>query len=259
MSCNTPLDGPERSGSGEDCSEQPLEGGEGVGERQGSAGGCCARHLERKCCSGTPDRPSSLQDGRVERSDRGRVADLTVITPTIEGREDQLLECVESVQGQTVRAFHLIGLDQNRAGPAHVRNALVEQVDTTWVLFLDDDDVLDPDYIETVLPHFDQSDLVYTWCRKNFEYETDLPFDAKALRKRNVIPVTVCLRVDAFRAAGGFSDEVAHEDWSLWLKLLDMNATFTCVPEHKWEYRRSDTGRNAENNRKLAQGKLREV
>lgn len=200
------------------------------------------------------DRHSSVPHGDSRPS-----ADLTVITPTIDGREELLADCIASVLDQTVFVQHLIGLDVDKEGPAVARNRLVDQVETDWVLFLDDDDVIDPDFIETVQPHFKTSDLVYTWCRKNFDYPTDLPFDGPALRERNVIPVTVCLRVDAFRAVGGFSPDVAHEDWSLWLKLLDIGARFTCVPEHKWEYRRSDEGRNAENNRKLAQGKLKEV
>lgn len=166
---------------------------------------------------------------------------------------------MQSVLDQTVPVMHLVGLDVEREGPAVVRNRLVEQVETDWVLFLDDDDLIDADYVETVLPHFASSDVVYTWCRKNFDYPTDLPFDGPALRQRNVIPVTVCLRVDAFKAVGGFSSDVAHEDWSLWLKLLDIDARFTCIEEQKWEYRRSDDGRNAENNHKLAQGKLKEV
>jgi glycosyltransferase involved in cell wall biosynthesis len=207
-----------------------------------------------------PGQPDADESDRLSATSHGAVgAPLTVITPTIPGREGQLGYCVESVEEQTIPVKHLVGLDLDREGPAVIRNRLVEKADTPWVLFLDDDDVIDPDYVETVLPHFETSDLVYTWCRKNFEYPTDLPFDGPALRQRNVIPVTVCLRVDAFRAAGGFSSDVAHEDWSLWLKLLDIGARFTCVPEHKWEYRRSDDGRNAENNRKLAQGKLREV
>lgn len=229
--------------------------GEAVGRTGEGARGATFRHQgydARQPDADESDRHSSDAHGAIG-------APLTVITPTIPGRESQLGECVESVEEQTIPVQHLIGIDVDREGPAVIRNRLVEKATTPWVLFLDDDDVIDPDYVETVLPHFETSDLVYTWCRKNFEYPTDLPFDGEALRQRNVIPVTVCLRVDAFMAAGGFSSEVAHEDWSLWLKLLDINARFTCVPEQKWEYRRSDDGRNAENNRKLAQGKMREV
>lgn len=130
-------------------------------------------------------------------------------------------------------------------------------VDATWVLFLDDDDILYPDYIEKVLPHLDDSDVVYTWCDKNFDYNTDIPFDGPALRERNVIPVTACVRVELLNAVGGFPTDVAYEDWALWLKLLDVDARFTCIPERKWSYRRQADGRDADNRKNLAQGKIK--
>lgn len=184
--------------------------------------------------------------------------DLTVITPTIIGREVALQECRASVDAQTFPVTqHLIGLDEKRRGPAHVRNHLLDIADTTWALFLDDDDIIYPDYVETVLPYFDESDVVYTWCDKNFDYNTDVPFDGPALYERNVIPVTACVRIDAIREVGGFPVDVAYEDWALWLRLLDIDARFTCVEERKWSYRRGDDGRDAENNERLRRGEIR--
>lgn len=187
-----------------------------------------------------------------------RAADLTVITPTIVGREGALEECRDSVSAQTVPVeAHRVGLDKLRRGPGHVRNHLLSLTTTTWALFLDDDDILYPDYVETVLPHFEDSDVVYTWCDKNFDYNTDIPFDGPALHERNVIPVTACVRVDAVREVGGFPTDVAYEDWALWLKLIDNGARFTCVEERKWSYRRADDGRDAENNERLARGEIK--
>lgn len=45
-------------------------------------------------------------------------------------------------------SIHLTRLDSNR-GPGHARNAGLMQSRGDWILFMDDDDVLSPDYIET--------------------------------------------------------------------------------------------------------------
>lgn len=205
-------------------------------------------------CGSTPED----EDGSSSHGRSVNQADLTVITPTILGREDALEECKRSVQAQTVPVTqHRVGLDELRVGPGHVRNHLLGDVETEWCLFLDDDDVLYSDYVATVAPHFHDSDVVYTWCDKNFDYNTDIPFDGPALYERNVIPVTACVRVDAIRGVGGFPTDVAYEDWALWLKLLDNGARFTCIEERKWSYRRADDGRDAENNERLARGEIK--
>lgn len=182
---------------------------------------------------------------------------ITVITPTIPGREEFLEDCVRSVQAQTVPVQHLIGLDADFEGPAKMRNELVSQATTEYVLFLDDDDLLDIDYVEHVTPFLDEYDVVYTWCRKNFDYPTSLPFDGPALRERNVIPVTACVRRSSFTGVGGFPDDVAYEDWALWLNLLDAGASFYCTETVMWTYIRSDDGRDAKNRGEIASGRLK--
>lgn len=150
-------------------------------------------------------------------------------------------------------------LDAERIGLANMRNKLVDQVTTTWYLALDDDDVIYPTYVERVLPHFADADIVYTWCDKNFDYPTDLPFDGEALRQRNVIPATACIRTELLKEVGGYPTGVAHEDWGLWLKMLDVDARFVCVPERLWSYRRHDDGLHARVSQQVARGEIRRV
>lgn len=168
--------------------------------------------------------------------------EITVITPTILGRETFLLECIESVENQTHPVKrHSVLLDSTKQGPSVARNALLETVETNWVLFLDDDDLLDEDFVENCYPHLDDNDVVYTWCRKNFDYPLDIAFDADELRRRNIIPVTTLVRTELLRRVGGFGPG-PYEDWHLWLKLLDRGAKFHCTCETKWSYRRSMDG-----------------
>lgn len=171
---------------------------------------------------------------------------ITVITPTLPDRTEKLAECKESVKNQTVPFHdHLVLVDEEREGPAVTRNKLIEQVETEWVQFLDDDDVLYPEYNETIQPYLDDFDFVYTWCDREFLGLPDMDFNPDMLRIGNTIPVTVCTRTEMVREVGGFPTEGIYEDWQLWIKLFDAGARFKTVRKRMWHYRRTDEGQNA--------------
>ena len=92
---------------------------------------------------------------------------ISFITPSIEGRETQLTEAVESVQRQTAPVeHHLVYLDAERRGPAHARNVLLRHVRTPLVAFLDDDDLVDPDHVERLVAALGPSDdVAWSYCR----------------------------------------------------------------------------------------------
>lgn len=168
---------------------------------------------------------------------------ITVVTPTVPGREDLLTECRASVA--RLGLPHLVGLDEYREGPAVVRNRLLERVDTEWVLFLDDDDLLLPHYVSTVQRHLADADVVYTnWYLTGAVDPQPLDrFDPDLLQQRNFIPVTACVRTSALRAVGGFPVDARYEDHALWLALLDAGYRFEHVPVVAWRYRRRSGSR----------------
>jgi hypothetical protein len=185
---------------------------------------------------------------------------LTVVTPTIEGREKFLQQNRKTVEAQTVGALpHLVMLDENRDGPSAIRNRLVEEVETPWVLFLDDDDWLEYDYYETVEPFLtDDYDVVYTWCKRlGFKDNLDVEFDPERLKQGNFIPVTACVRVERFHEVGGFPEGVAYEDWALWVNTLKAGGKFHVIKEKKWTYRRHGGSRTHENQHKVASGQVK--
>jgi glycosyltransferase involved in cell wall biosynthesis len=177
--------------------------------------------------------------------------DITVVTPTIDGREDALLECISSVENQTIPpAEHIIKIDSLRSGPSNIRNEIAREAKTEWLLFLDDDDVLYQDYLEHVSQFMtEQNDVIYTWCHKNFDYPTNVEFDPEELKSRNFIPVTAVVRKSRFLSVGGFPSG-PYEDWKLWLRLLEDGASFYCTKEEKWSYRRSDDGQWSKDSRR---------
>lgn len=66
----------------------------------------------------------------------------TFVIPSI--RRDTVQRAIDSV-GDTP---YLVGYDDLHEGEAVIRNRLIEQVETPWVSFLDDDDTITADYVK---------------------------------------------------------------------------------------------------------------
>lgn len=167
--------------------------------------------------------------------------DVTVLTPTVHEREALLEECKASVAAQTRPAHHVIGLDWQRRGPAEVRNGLLASVSTPWTVFLDDDDVLDPPFVQTLLAASDGFDVVVPWCRFSgreipAKFHNPRWFDREALRRHGCFPITCLVRTEAVLAVGGFPDG-RYEDWLLWNAMADNGSVFRVVPTFTWVYR----------------------
>jgi glycosyltransferase involved in cell wall biosynthesis len=125
-----------------------------------------------------------------------------------------------------------------RKGVSAARNAGLEQVETPWVAFLDDDDVWAPDHLARLLRAVARSpgggdgvDLaaagnLVTDLRRRVLHVQRSPV-APELREhllvRNVLgtPSRVLLRADAVRRAGGFDGAFSVlADWDLWLRVV---------------------------------------
>ena len=170
---------------------------------------------------------------------------ITVVIPTIEGREKELKRALDSVHAQTFCVDRrMVMHDVDRRGAAWNRNRALQQVDTEWVAFLDDDDEFKPDHLKVCARYAALTgvDVVYP----GYEAVGDDPincfglaFDPVLLKRRNYIPVTVLARTDAVRAAGGFQEHPDEngdpcEDWGLWLAMLERGYTFGHVPQRTW-------------------------
>lgn len=161
-------------------------------------------------------------------------------------RESLLRECCESVCAQVHTDYvHLVGTDHDGEGPAAVRNRLARDAsEASFLVPLDDDDLVDPNFLSTLASHLEGADVIYSWCRVE-DFVPGLPawtpnrlFRAEALLRFNFIPVTACISRDLWDAVGGMDEGVQVEDWLFWKKCLAEGARFRLVPEVLWTYRR---------------------
>jgi hypothetical protein len=175
------------------------------------------------------------------------VIDLTLVTPTIPERSDLLAQLGDAVAAQTVPpACWSVLTDHAHEGPVALRNRMVDVAETTWVHPIDDDDLIDPDHLETLAQHLtDDVDIVYSWCRVE---SADLAPEAfcapldhalTSLRHQNFIPNAAAIRRDVWLDLGGQREGAWAEDWDMWLRARHAGARFHCIERTTWTYRLS--------------------
>jgi glycosyltransferase involved in cell wall biosynthesis len=206
----------------------------------------------------------------VNRSRLVRASDVTVVIPTIPGREDLLARAVRSVDSQRPHrpGDIIIEVDTARTGAAATRNRAVDRVTTDWIAWLDDDDELLPNHLRVLCGGASRTgaDMIYSyaefiggrdplgcWHRGTLVPEPiNVPFDDEARaairRDGNHIPITYLVRTELVRQVGGFPEggsdptvTVKHsgdcEDYLLILRMLDAGARFHHVTGVRtWRY-----------------------
>lgn len=174
-----------------------------------------------------------------------------------------LTRAVTSVDKQTHLVDKLVVMtDYDHEGVSVVRNRAWQALDTDYVFFLDDDDVLYENHVEKIMARLtapDEPDLVYPWFdvhdpwkRPPFDFllidgesAEHRPFDARAKEvletTNNFIPITVGVKRSMLELSGGFPQpkteawpHEANEDWGCWISMLRMGATFAHIPTRTW-------------------------
>jgi glycosyltransferase involved in cell wall biosynthesis len=201
---------------------------------------------------------------------RVRGTDVTVVIPTITGREAFLSRAIASVKNQSIPVGDVVVVcDEERRGAAWARNEGLKRVTTDYLLWLDDDDELTLNSLKIHVRALNgvrpRPDLVYGYAA--FPDSQDPlaifhpdgaviarpihhPWDVYAewsLRNRgNFILVTYLVRAQLVRDVGGFPDQLGFdwgakisrdcEDYGLLIKLLDAGAKFHHVDARTFVY-----------------------
>jgi glycosyltransferase involved in cell wall biosynthesis len=157
---------------------------------------------------------------------------VSVLTPTIVGREAFLEECMISVNGQTYTNFeHLVKLDSHKRGCAQIMNQLARKARGQWLLPLADDDLLLPAALETLLEA--DGDIIWSpplvWGNDSRHFFGEPP----------EIPSFALIRKSVWEELGGYEESsIREEDRKLWTKALEAGKVFTKVDsDPTWVYR----------------------
>lgn len=201
---------------------------------------------------------------------------VSVIVPTF-NRPEQLLEAIQSIEAQTFRRFEIIvvndaGVDvrpllQSRIEAGHLRyflhsqnkglaatrNTGLREARGQYIAYLDDDDILYPQHLKTLLTAFRDpacfvayadsyqaeqivENGVLTTVSRNVLFRDE--FNADRLLVQNYIPVQCIMHRRECLDTCGYFDETfrSHEDLEMWLRYSRLYA-FVHIGQFTSEFR----------------------
>ncbi len=134
--------------------------------------------------------------------------DITFITPFAKHHEMIVQRALESVRQQSVPCRHIILRDTDGRGPGYMRNRGLEQTQTDYIVFLDADDTVAPNFAEKCLEAIKPDHFVYTdWHDGNGRYGR-APTPCKVWTEKTFHLVTTLMRADDARRIGGFDENL---------------------------------------------------
>lgn len=147
---------------------------------------------------------------------------------------------------------NIVFVNQDNMGVSYARNAGIEIATGKYILPLDGDDLISPDYVPKALQVLEEDPNVKAvYCgavkfNKNGEWPWKLKqFSLKSLAKDNMIFVSAVFRKSDWEKVGGYSEDLikGHEDWEFWIKLLKSGGEVVKLPFVGFYYRITDESR----------------
>ncbi|WP_161596297.1 glycosyltransferase family 2 protein [Rhodanobacter glycinis] len=134
---------------------------------------------------------------------------------------------------------------QANAGPSAARNRAIEIATGQYILPLDADDTIEPEYVAkavAILNAHPEVGIVYCKARKFGAEEGpwNLPtYSLQELVIDNVIFVTALYRRADWVAVGGYNEKLRHgvEDYEFWVKIVHLGREVVQLDENLFNYR----------------------
>ncbi|MGN6237763.1 glycosyltransferase family A protein [Dyella sp.] len=134
---------------------------------------------------------------------------------------------------------------QKNAGPAAARNRAVQEATGKYILPLDADDTIEPEYVAKAVAVLDaRPEVGVVYCKANKFGAEQGPWSLPAYTLRelvidNVIFVTALYRKDDWASVGGYNEKLRHgvEDYDFWIKLVHLGRDVVQLNEHLFNYR----------------------
>lgn len=183
----------------------------------------------------------------VESALKSTYAELEVIIIN-DGSTDNSREVAEEL---TEKYKNVFLLNQVNSGVTKARNAGIEFCKGKYILPLDADDLISPDYVGDaikILKERPEVKVVYCEAVKFDEqgerYWKLKPFSLKSLARDNMIFVSGIFRKADCLAIGGFDDQMVmgRADWEFWINMLKNGGAVVQLPYVGFKYRLTKSG-----------------
>jgi len=165
-----------------------------------------------------------------------------------------------------LRASGAMVLDQRNSGPASARNTGVRSSSGEFLLFLDSDNMIKPEFlVEALAAMRSNTEVGVVYARPVFfgiqeeepRFEV-LPFSMDRLLVGNFIDMCSVVRRRAWESVGGLDEDrrlTGREDWEFWIRVARAGWRFHLVDKELFHYRVREnsltTAAQGENNEQI--------
>jgi glycosyltransferase involved in cell wall biosynthesis len=209
--------------------------------------------------SGQPDSAAETHDGRSVR---------VAIVITCYNLGAYLREAYDSARGQTLRGVEIVVVDDGSTdaetqrvlaelasegarvlhlqnmGVPRASNVGIRATSAPYIVCLDADDRLRPEYLARAAPVLDEDPEVgvvtpyYATFGLTHEVRASDVIQFPELLVHNLVAVSAMFRRTAWEAAGGFCEAIdSFQDWELWISIVERGLRVHVIPEILFEHR----------------------
>ncbi len=156
------------------------------------------------------------------------------------------LQILQELEGEKVR---VITTAQGQKGTGAARNTGIAAAQGKYILPLDADDKIDPNYVEKAVAIMEARPEVgicyvltkYFGLKQGVEQAP--PFDLVTMLYSNFIPCTGLFHKRDWETVGGYDTESLVEDYSLWISILSLGRQVHRIDEPLFFYRKRKNSR----------------
>lgn len=159
-----------------------------------------------------------------------------------DGSPDNVLNVLEKYKKSSIIKI----INQDNQGLSAARNNGIKKATGKYILPLDSDDKIAPDYIEKAIAEFERNpNLGIVYCQAEFFGEKSVPWELETynfprILSRNCIFCSAVFKKSDWEKAGGYKAEMIYgiEDYEFWISLIEKGAQVYQIPEVLFYYRK---------------------
>jgi glycosyltransferase involved in cell wall biosynthesis len=190
-------------------------------------------------CYNSGEYLSDALESVFKQSYKGRI---DIVITDDGSTEKYTLELLAQLQKQGIKVVY-----QENKGPAAARNTAVKASDSEYLLFLDSDNKIRPDYVSKALAVLtSDAEIGVAYGAPDFFGDstearfTPGEFNIYTILAGNNIDMCAVVRRAVWESVGGFDEErllIGHEDWDFWIMAGTKGWKFHFINEVLYDYR----------------------
>lgn len=181
----------------------------------------------------------------VSSTDLRKDSLVSIVIPVWGKYKKYLDQCIEAVNKQTYRNYEIIVVD-NKTDLPSARNKGIKKAKGEYILPLDVDDTIEPDYLAKTLEK--KADIITTAC--NLNGKKWLPaseITLEEIKKTNIVIACSLFKKEVWEKVGGYDEEMKTglEDWDFWLRAMKKGYKIEVIDEPLYNYNKREDGQIA--------------